>query len=156
MKFSLDSKPVKAALFVICLVLLFVMYLQTRTRRQIQEAKQLPFYNTNLEQVEDGTYTAETITSFCRVKLQITVENHIMTDIQVLENIGFKGHHAEPITKTMLEQNKTIVPAIKGEELASLVFISCADKAIRLGTPEGKAEAEKQAQAAAGAFPDEN
>ena len=126
-------KSVSTAKLLSYFAIVFVMfcgYLILRHKNQITEAKNLPFYNVSLEQVEDGTYTGKTYTSFMHVQLEVTVKNHTLASINVIENKGSKGQKVEPILQTMIEQNKTVVPAIKGEELASLVFISCVDTAL--------------------------
>lgn len=126
-------KSVSTAKLLSYFAIVFVMfcgYLILRHKNQITEAKNLPFYNVSLEQVEDGTYTGKTYTSFMHVQLEVTVKNHTLESINVIENKGSQGQKVEPILQTMIEQNKTVVPAIKGEELASLVFISCVDTAL--------------------------
>ena len=133
MKINSDSKFFKYGLILVCLVLLIILYSQKRTRSQYAEAKQLPFYNTAIESVADGVYVGKTDTSFCHVQLEVTVENHQIKNITILEKKGSKGKNVDSIIQEMIEQNKTVVPAIKGEELASLVFISCADNAIHQG-----------------------
>ena len=109
---------------------MFCSYLIVRHKNQVLEAKNLPFYNTPLESVEDGIYSAKTYTKFLHLQLEVTVQNHQLQVIKVIENKGSQGQKVEPILQEMIKQNKVIVPAIKGEELASLVFISCVDSAL--------------------------
>lgn len=109
---------------------MFCSYLIVRHKNQVLEAKNLPFYNTPLESVDDGIYSAKTYTKFLHLQLEVTVQNHQLQDIKVIENKGSQGQKVEPILQEMIKQNKVIVPAIKGEELASLVFISCVDSAL--------------------------
>ena len=112
---------------------MFCSYLIVRHKNQVLEAKNLPFYNTSLEAVDDGTYYGKTYTKFLHVQLEVTVQNHQLQNIKVLENKGSQGQKVEPIIQEMIKQNKVVVPAIKGEELASLVFISCVDTALHSG-----------------------
>ena len=67
------------------------------------------------------------------VQLSVTVQNHTITDIKIIENKGSYGQKAKQIVQSMLEENKTVVPLIKGDEIGSLVFISCADNALQNG-----------------------
>ena len=82
--------------------------------------------------VEDGEYEGQTYTSFLHLKLKVTVENHQLKNIEVLENDGLDGETAKPIIEEMIKQNKIVVPAIKGAELGSLVYISCVSTALSL------------------------
>lgn len=128
-----NLKSVSTAKLLSYFAIIFVMfcgYLILRHKNQITEARNLPFYNVSLEQVEDGTYLGKTYTSFMHVQLEVTVKNHLFQDIKVIENKGSQGQKVAPILQTMIKENKTVVPAIKGEELASLVFISCVDTAL--------------------------
>ena len=123
----------KLLMYFAVVFVMFCSYLIVRHKNQVLEAKYLPFYNTSLEAVDDGTYYGKTYTKFLHVQLEVTVQNHQLQNIKVLENKGSQGQNAEPILQEMIKQNKIVVPAIKGEELASLVFISCVDTALHSG-----------------------
>ena len=118
---------------------MFCSYLIVRHKSQVQEAKNLPFYNTPLEAVADGTYYGKTYTKFLHVQLEVTVQDHQLKEIKIIENKGSQGQKIQPIIQEMIKQNKVVVPAIKGEELASLVFISCVDTALHSGISQDKA-----------------
>ena len=118
----------KLLMYFAVVFVMFCSYLIVRHKNQVLEAKNLPFYNTSLEAIDDGTYYGKTYTKF--------LQNHQLQNIKVLENKGSQGQNAEPILQEMIKQNKVVVPAIKGEELASLVFISCVDTALHSGTKQ--------------------
>ena len=126
----------KLLMYFAVVFVMFCSYLIVRHKNQVLEAKNLPFYNTSLEAVDDGTYYGKTYTKFLHVQLEVTVQNHQLQNIKVLENKGSQGQNAEPILQEMIKQNKVVVPANKGEELASLVFISCVDTALHSGTKQ--------------------
>jgi uncharacterized protein with FMN-binding domain len=103
-----------------------------RKKTRFKEASSLPFYKVELSQLEDGEYEGQTYTSFLHLKLKVIVENHQLKNIEVLENDGLDGETAKPIINEMIKQNKIVVPAIKGAELGSLVYISCVSSALSL------------------------
>ena len=105
-------------------------YLISRKKARLKEASSLPFYKIEMSQIEDGTYEGQTQTTFLHLKLNVTVENHQLKKIDVLENDGIDGETARPILDKMIEQNEIVVPAIKGAELGSLVYISCVSTAL--------------------------
>lgn len=118
------------------IAVIFVMFcsmLIIRHKNQLSETRLLPFYNVNVADVADGTYLGKTYTSYMHVQLEVTVKNHVITHIEIIENTGSKGLKVEPIIDEMVKQNKSVVPAIKGEEMASVVFISCVDSALKQG-----------------------
>ena len=119
-------------LMVIALIVLMAGgYLVARKRARLREAASLPFYKTELAQFADGEYEGKTYTSFLHLQLKVTVENHKIIKIDVLENEGIDGEKAKPIIQKMIEQNEVVVPAVKGAELGSLVYISCVSTALK-------------------------
>ena len=123
----LTISTTKLLMYFAVVFVMFCSYLIVRHKNQVMEARNLPFYNTPLESVDDGTYSAKTYTSFLHLQLEVTVQNHQLCDIKVTENKGSQGRKAESILTEMIRQNKVVIPAVRGEELASLVFISCVD-----------------------------
>lgn len=105
-------------------------YIVNRKKLQLREAANLPYYKVELSEIEDGIYTGKAETSFLHLELEIQVENHQIKDIKVLQNDGIDGEKARPIIDEMIAQNKIVVPAIKGAERGSLVYVSCANTAL--------------------------
>lgn len=116
--------------------LAFIMlssYFIARKKMQLREASSLPFHSVQLEQIADGSYKGKTYTSFLHLQLEVIIENHKIKEINVIENDGVDGEKARPIIQKMIDQNNIVVPAVKGAELGSLVYISCVSTAL---TPE--------------------
>ena len=105
-------------------------YIVNRKKLQLREAANRPYYKVELSEIEDGIYTGKAETSFLHLELEIQVENHQIKDIKVLQNDGIDGEKARPIIDEMIAQNKIVVPAIKGAERGSLVYVSCASTAL--------------------------
>ena len=105
-------------------------YIVNRKKLQLREAANLPYYKVELSEIEDGIYTGKAETSFLHLEREIKVENHQIKDIKVLQNDGIDGEKARPIIDEMIAQNKIVVPAIKGAERGSLVYVSCASTAL--------------------------
>ena len=130
------KKPNKKLIFVhlLCYIAVaFVMlcsFLIVRHKNQVLETKNLPFYNTSIDSVADGVYYGKTYTSYMHLQLEVTVKDHQLTNIRVIENKGSRGQKAEAILQDMIIKNKIVVPAIEGDELGSLVFITCVDTAL--------------------------
>lgn len=105
-------------------------YILNRRKSHVNEATKLPYYNVTLEQVPDGTFSARTETSFLHIELAVTVQDHQIKDIKIIESEGLDSQTAKPILEKIKQENKTAVQAIKGAELGSLVYISCVDSAL--------------------------
>ena len=120
----------KFLMFAAIIFIVFCGYIIARKKIQLREAASLPFYKIELEQIADGTYSGKTYTSFLHLQLDVKIENHKITNITVIENDGIDGEKARPIIQKMIEQNSVVVPAVKGAELGSLVYISCVSTAL--------------------------
>ena len=139
-KLKFDSKIIRTVLIVICVILSLIMYMQRRTRNYYKQAAKLPFYNIQAADVPDGTYRGKVYTSFMHVQLDVTVADGKLTSIEIVENEGAYGKKVAPILDEMIAQNSSVVPAVKGEELASIVFVACVDDALKKGVPDFEAD----------------
>ena len=137
-KFSLDSKPLRIVLIILCVLLSLIIYKQRRTRNNYKEAAKLTFYNIQPADVADGTYRGKAYTSFLHVQLDVTVQSGKLTKIDIVENEGLGGKQITPLLDEMILQNNSVVAALKGDELASIVFIACVDDALFNGLPESR------------------
>lgn len=131
------GKYSKVLAVVAVIFLMFCGYLVNKRRAKLTEATKLPFYGTKLEEVADGKYTGKCYTSFAHVQMEITIENHQIKNIELLECDGLEAVKAKDIVNVMIEKNAVVVPAIKGAEIGSLVFISCADDAVTAADLKG-------------------
>lgn len=117
-----------------CALMMIFSYFISREKREIKEVKRLPFSNTKLENVADGTYEKTINTSFMHLTLDVTVKDHKLTKIDVVKNEGPAGKSVESIIDKMIAENKTAVIDWKeNEDLARIVFIYCVDGAISQG-----------------------
>ena len=132
-KINFHTDYSKILMFVALLCLMGGGYRIARKKARLREASALPFYKIEMSEVADGVYEGQTMTSFLHLKLNVTVEEHKLTKIDVLQNDGIDGETARPIIDKMIEQNAIVVPAVKGAELGSLVYISCVSTALKGG-----------------------
>lgn len=133
---KLGSKTLRTVLIVICVILSFIMYMQRRTRNNLKQAAKLPFYNVQPAQVPDGTFHGKVYTKFMHVQLDVSVQEGRLTKIEIVENQGAYGKKVQPLLDEMIAQNNTVVPAIKGDEIGSIIFIACVDDALFNGLPD--------------------
>ena len=134
------NKIITGILIVVCVILTLAMYMQRRTRKYYKQAAQLPFYNIQPADVADGTYRGKVYTQFMHVQLDVSVKDGRLTGIQIIENEGAYGKKVAPIIDEMISQNSSVVAAIKGEELASIVFVACVDDALHKGVSDNGQE----------------
>ena len=103
---SMKRSTYNTIIIIICIFMMIFAYFNSRNKKQINEAKRLPFTNTSLENVSDGIYEGKTFTSFMHLVLNVTVKDHKLTKIDIIENKGSKGQKANKIIEKMIEENK--------------------------------------------------
>ena len=131
-KRSLNPEMPKILMLAALICLMAGGYFIARKKAYFREATKLPFYKIEMSDVSDGVYEGKTYTSFLHLQLRVTVENHQIKNIEILENDGLDGETARPILEKMIEKNSPIVPAVKGAETGSLVYISCVSSALHI------------------------
>ena len=68
----------------------------------------------DMSEVKDGSYMADTDLGLVKVKVEVTVENHQISTIEILEHQNGKGKPAEAIVDEMIEKNTDEVDAVSG------------------------------------------
>lgn len=120
----------KILAFVAVIFIMLCAFVVNRQKAKITEASKLPFHNVDLAQVEDGVYVGKTYTSFAHLQLKVTVNKHKIEKIDIIECDGIEIVKSKNIVQKMIEQNKIVIPAAKGEEIGTIIFISCVDSAL--------------------------
>ena len=80
--------------------------------------------------IADGLYIGECNVQFIYVKVMVTVKNHVITDIQLLEHRQERGAAAERILKDIIHQQKIDVDFIAGATNSSKVIKKAVDNAL--------------------------
>lgn len=137
----LDNTYTKILLGATCVVLLIMLFMQRTTRQQFKEVQSLPFHNTQMEVVQDGTYKNALFTSFLKVEVEVTVQNHTIKDIKILNQQGAQEGELEEYAKEMVSANSSDIPMSKVKNardinFPKIVFISCVDSALYMGVDE--------------------
>lgn len=129
----LDTTYTKILLTATCVALIAILFMQKQSRKRIEEVSKLPFYNISLEDVDDGNYSYRTETSFYIVEVEVSVENHQLKNITVIDNSGSAGKKIDTLIENMIKSNSFNIPVIEGDELGGIVLISCVNSALHNG-----------------------
>lgn len=84
-----------------------------------------------LSKVADGTYTGSEDGTLVKATVEVTVKDHIITDITILEHQCGTGKSAEVIVKDIVEKNSFDVDAISGATYSSNVIKVAAYNALK-------------------------
>ena len=93
----------------------------------------LTFDEIDLTKVEDGVYEGQCDTGVVRVRVQVTIRNHQLESIELLEHENGRGTPAEAILDQMVQDQTTAVDAVSGATCSSKVIRKAVENAITAG-----------------------
>jgi len=87
----------------------------------------------DMAQVADGTYIGESKAAMVAVRVQVTVKDHAIAHIELLEHQTGLGKPAEAMLPVMVEQNTDDVDTVAGATASSLTIRNAVNEALRQG-----------------------
>ena len=128
------KKTVLISLLVLMIIGIFagVIYLKSISDYKAKVAA-LTFDEIDLTKVEDGVYEGQCDTGVVRARIQVTVRDHRMESIELLEHENGRGTPAEAILDQMLQNQTTAVDAVSGATCSSKVIRKAVENAITAG-----------------------
>ena len=125
----------KTVLFVIMFLLLAgfilgILYLKSVAdyRKAVRETT---FEDINISDIPDGVYVGEYDVDFIYAKVEVTVQNGEITNINILEHRHERGKTAEVITDSIVDKQKIDVDAISGATNSSTVIKKAVENALK-------------------------
>ncbi len=126
------KKGLRILLIVITVLAVIVLAAYLLMKSSADKAlESIVYENVDMAQSVDGTYIGETDAGMVYVKVEVTVENHAVTDIHILEHKNGKGAKAEAITDTIIADNSYDVDDVSGATLSSKAIKSAVSKALK-------------------------
>ena len=127
----------KIILFVIMLLLLVgfvwgIIYLNSVADYK-QAVKETTFEEINISDISDGVYIGEYDVNFIYAKVEVTVQNGEITNINILEHRHERGKAAEAITNKIVDEQKIDADAISGATNSSTVIKKAVENALKNG-----------------------
>ena len=95
----------------------------------------LTFDEIDLSQAPDGVYEGQCDTGVVRARVQVTVRDHRLESIELLEHENGKGTPAEVILERMLQHQTTAVDTVSGATCSSKVLRKAVENALAAGLP---------------------
>ena len=93
----------------------------------------LTFDAIDLKKVEDGIYEGQCDTGVVRARVQVTVRDHRLESIELLEHENGRGTPAEAILEQMVQEQTTAVDAVSGATCSSKVIRKAMENALAEG-----------------------
>jgi uncharacterized protein with FMN-binding domain len=96
----------------------------------LKELMNEPVSTINFEEIADGSYEGEYSSFPVNAKVNVTVINHEVAQIDIIEHGHGRGAEGEKITDLIIEQQSLGVDAITGATYSSMVIIQAIEDAL--------------------------
>ena len=96
----------------------------------VKETSNISIVTPTLQAVADGKYIGECSITPVYVKVEVTVNDHKITDIQILEHGNGLGKSAEVITDDIMEKQSLEIDAVSGATLSSTCILKAVENAL--------------------------
>ena len=125
----------KTVLFVIMFLFLVgfvlrILYLKSVADYR-QAVRETTFEDINISDIPDGVYVGEYDVNFIYAKVEVTVQNGEITNINILEHRHERGKAAEVIADSIVDEQKIDVDAISGATNSSTVIKKAVENALK-------------------------
>lgn len=121
-----------AGFLVICLILIVTQFVRMGKATEQALAKQVN-EEIDMEQIPDGIYNGSSDAGLVYVEVNVTVEDHKITKIDLIKHENGKGKPAEAILDEMIAQNTDDVDAVSGATASSKTIRNAVNKALQQG-----------------------
>lgn len=95
-----------------------------------KSVRETTFSNINISDVSDGVYVGEYDVDFVYAKVEVTVQNGVITNIDILEHKNGRGKPAEVVTDRIMEEQKIDVDTVSGATNSSIVIKKAVENAL--------------------------
>lgn len=96
----------------------------------LEELSNTKIANIDLGTIEDGDYTGSYDAVAVMVKVSVTIKNHRITRIDLIEHNNGKGQPAEIITQSIVDAQRLDVDVISGATLSSKAILKAVENAL--------------------------
>ena len=121
-------------LIIISIILIFFIFLALKIYFEVKnynkQINDLQISDIDLSSVKDGIYRGEYITIPVSAKVEVTVKDHKIIDIKLLEHRNDKGQLAEAIVEKVLKDQKLKVDVVSGATASSKVILKAIENAL--------------------------
>lgn len=120
-------------IIVVSIIILFCfMFIIVGMRCKTAMEKQVNI-QVDMNQVKDGSYFGSSDGGMVKVEVEVTVENHKITKIDLLKHENGKGQPAEATLDEMIKANTDDVDAVSGATCSSKTIRNAVNKALQEG-----------------------
>lgn len=118
------------AILLFLIVLIFTAVYLKRVADYKKAVRETTFNSLDISGVPDGVYIGEYDVDFIYARVEVTVQNGVITNIDILKHKNGRGSSAEIVVDRMIEEQKIDVDAVSGATNSSTVIKKAIESAL--------------------------
>ena len=130
MKLSRKRVLLFTAILLFLIVLTFMAVYLKSVADYKRAVKETTFSNLDISNIPDGVFIGEYDVDFVYAKVEVTVQNGVITNIDILEHKNGRGSRAEVVVDRIVEEQKIEVDAVSGATNSSTVIKKAVENAL--------------------------
>lgn len=131
MKLSRKKIFMFIALFLFLIGLVFTTVYLKSVADYKKAVKETTFSDIDISNIPDGVYVGEYDVDFIYAKVEVTVQNGAVTNINILEHKNGRGKPAEIIVDKIIKEQKIDVDTVSGATNSSTVIKKAVENALK-------------------------
>lgn len=112
-------------LIVGCSITMYVKY-----KDMVRTFQKTTVNDINIKKVKDGVYTGQFEKFLILVELKVTVKNHKITGIEIVNQRAGKGYEATEITDKVVKAQSLKVDSVTGATISSVAILKAIERAL--------------------------
>lgn len=124
----------RTVLYIVAAVMLIALIWLAVYLKSVSDYKQavcdITFQNIDVTKIADGTYVGECNVNFIYAKVEVTVQEGIIANIEILEHRNERGQAAETVIDKIVTEQKIDIDTVSGATNSSTVLKKAVENAL--------------------------
>ena len=131
MKLSRKRSLLVLAILLSLICLIFTAVYLKRVADYKKAVRETTIGGTDISNIPDGVYVGEYDVDFVYAKVEVTVQNGAVTNIDILEHKNGRGKPAEIVADRIIQEQRIDVDAVSGATNSSVVIKNTVENAFK-------------------------
>lgn len=124
-------KKRKRLVIIFCTILTVFVCADLLLKVYADKVDEIPVSNPDMGNIHDGTYRGEYSVAPVYVKVEVSVADHEITDVRILEHGNGLGGKAEKIADDVVRTQSLDVDAVSGATVSSKCIVKAVENALQ-------------------------
>lgn len=124
----------KILIILLCTILFVLIGASLYLKRLVNDVNSITVSNLNMANITDGIYVGKYSITPVYVEVEVTVTEHKITNIKIIEHENGLGGKAEKIVDDVISRQSLEVDAVSGATVSSKCIIKTIENALQSGS----------------------